>query len=55
MSRDSAAPSDSLPPMRREPVVDLRSLDEGIAVLTRFEEMLAQLEDALDAMSLQHR
>jgi hypothetical protein len=52
MSRDSAAVFDD--PMNRlsDPVTDLHSLHEGIAILGRFEEILAELESALDAIPL---
>lgn len=52
MSRDSAALFDDPMNSLAEPVPDLHSLDEGIAILGRFEQILAELESALDAMPL---
>ncbi|MDH3301073.1 MAG: hypothetical protein OES24_11260 [Acidimicrobiia bacterium] len=52
MSRDSAAVFDDPMNLLSDPVPDLHSLYEGIAILGRFEEILAQLESALDAMPL---
>ena len=55
MSHVSAADSESFVSSPADSVLDLRSLDEGIAILTRFEEVLSELEDALDSMTLQGR
>lgn len=52
MSRDSAAVIDEPMDGLSEPVPDLHSLNEGIAILGRFEEILAELELALDAIGL---
>lgn len=52
MSRDSAAVFDDPITDLSEPIPDLHSLDEGIAILGRFEEILAELELALDAIGL---
>lgn len=52
MSRDSAAVFDDHMNLLSDPVPDLHSLYEGIAILGRFEEILAELESALDAMPL---
>lgn len=52
MSRDSAAvfddPANDVSPLFPE----LHSLNEGIAILHRFEQILAELELALDAIPL---
>ncbi len=52
MSRDSAAVIDDPMNDLSEPFPDLNSLNEGIAVLSRFEQVLAELEYALDAIPL---
>lgn len=52
MSRDSAAVVDDPILELSKPIADLHSLNEGIAILGRFEEILAELELALDAIGL---
>lgn len=52
MSRDSAAVFDDPMNSISDAVPDLNSLNEGIAILSRFEEVLAELELALDAIPL---
>jgi hypothetical protein len=52
MSRDSAAVFDDPMSTLSDQAPDLHSLHEGIAILGRFEEILAELELALDAIGL---
>jgi len=52
MSRDSAAVFDDAITALPQLGPDLHSLHEGIEILGRFEEILAELELALDAMPL---
>jgi len=52
MSRDSAAVFDDPMSSLSDQTTDLHSLNEGIAILGRFEEILAELELALDAIGL---
>ena len=52
MSRDSAAVVDDPISDRVEPALDLHSLNQGIEILGRFEQILAELELALDAIPL---
>ncbi len=52
MSRDSAAVFDDPIANLSDQIPDLHSLDEGIAILGRFEEILAELELALDSIGL---
>lgn len=55
MSRESAARPSLLDRTAPEDTIDLESLNEGIALLARLEEILVDMQLSLDRLSLARR
>ncbi|MDH3293008.1 MAG: hypothetical protein OER95_01650 [Acidimicrobiia bacterium] len=55
MSRESAARTFLLESVPSDDTIDLESLNEGIALLARLEEMLVDMQLSLDRLSLARR